>query len=216
MIYFNNGNQNLSEDLKLEDVRADDHRRKLYYGQDTARQFDLSLQHVLDMVDHMYKRYDTVSCFSMGLLEPGMMIYYLESYTVGSDRVDQECGTVRVGGNRFDARVRMKGRFGIVVKKYEQFLQVAQMYTFGNRGLGSKPPKSWNEYVEVRTVDNLDDHSWSDNKPLEIAQSCCDILPTSWAHLVTNKVSLSDQILCAGSITPDSLERMRDMIKAMT
>jgi hypothetical protein len=207
------GERRLSQDLQQPAVVADRRRREFHRGEESARQFDMTLPYVLDMLHYMYERYDTVSCYSMGLLEAGMIIYYLEPYTLGLDQRDQGCGTAVVGENRYRARVHLKGRFGIIVNKYSHSLKVAQVYSFGDKGLESKNPKMWDEYVGVRDVDAPDFHTVSKKAPLEVRHSCCEILPTSSAHLVTSKISLSNQILCAGRITTDSLERLRVMVK---
>ncbi|KAF2242307.1 hypothetical protein BU26DRAFT_570989 [Trematosphaeria pertusa] len=203
----------LSSVLQEQEVIADYHRRQYHWGEECARQFDMTQPYVLDMLRYMYERFNAVSFYSIGMIEPGMIVYYLEPYTLGLDQNNQGCGTATVGGTRFEARVHLKGRFAIVVEKYAQHLKVAEILTFGHKGLQSKPPKVWPEYVGLRAVEHKNWSNPSPNKALEVGYSCCEILPQSSAHLVTDKVALSNQILCAGYVTHDSLHRLRALIR---
>jgi hypothetical protein len=164
------------------------------------------------MLQYMYNKYDTVSFFSVGLIETGMIIYYLSPYTLGRHQSNvQGSGIANVRA----ARMQMKGRFGIVVSKHAESLKVTEVYTFQGKGLQSKTQKDWNEYVGLRCADDKNFYTISKNKPLEVGQAVCEILPTSSAHLVTTKITLSSQIMMAGWITADSLERLQTMVKEM-
>jgi hypothetical protein len=215
LLYGDGMQTRLSNLIKSEAVLADRYRRRYHWGEEAARQYDLTLPYVIEILRHMWEKFDTVSCYSLGMLELGMIIYYLEPYALGLDQKSQGCGTATVGGRRFEARVHLKGRFGIVVDKYAQSLKVAEIYTFGGQGLGTKNPKTWHEYVGLRDAEVKDFYNTSPHKALEVANSCCEIPPTSSVHLVTGKVTLNSQILCAGRITPDSLDRLRIMIRNM-
>lgn len=165
------------------------------------------------MLHAMREQFDTVSFYSMSMLVPGMIVYYLKPYTLGLDQDDQGCGTAKVGGRRFDARVHLKGRFGIIVDKHMQSLNVAEIYSFGKKGLSSKKPGLWREYVGLRTGDHEHVHKYSPHGALEVAKSTCEIIPESTVHLVTDKISLSNQIILAGYITTDSLQRLKTLIR---
>jgi hypothetical protein len=203
----------LSKALEHPDVIADGYRKRNYRGEESARMYDMGQSYVMDMLHHMYNHYNTVSFFSMGLLEPGMIIYYLSPFTLGRHQNNvQGCGIAQVRAARF----QLKGRFGIVVNKFGEHLKVAEVYTFNGKGLHlAKPQAVWDEYVGLRCADDKNFHTVSKKTPLEVGQACCDILPTSSAHLLTSKVTLSDQIMLTGRITVDSLERLRTMVKEM-
>lgn len=205
----------LSLTLQRPEVVADKRRRKYHWGEDCARQFDMSQHYIFDMLRYMYERFDTVTCYSYGLIDLGMIIYYLSPYTLALDDPTEGSGTSTVGGPRFHARVHMEGRFGIVVGKYANSIKVAQMYTFSKRGLQSKPEKVWHEYVGLRAADHSDFYNPSPNKPLEVANSVCDMDLLTSVHLVTDRVTLSQQILFAGAITFHSRKRLRIMIRKL-
>jgi len=75
--------------------------------------------------------------------------------------------------------------------------------------------KTWDDYVGLRDAEIKDFCTVPKKTPSEVVQSYCDIVSTSSVHMVTNKVGLSDQVLCAGRITVDWLECLRVMIKEM-
>ena len=206
----------LSDVLDDPEVTADMHRRVHHSGWDCARQFNLDLTYVIDMLHHMWERYDTVSVYSLGMLEPGTIIYYLEPYTLGLLQADQGWGTAAVGGPGCTARVHLKGRFGIVLNVFSQHLKVAEMATFGGKGLAqAKAQRCWHEYVGIRSVDQKNYLNPSPNRALEVGFSCCRIDPKASVHLLTDKISLGSQVLIAGNITSDSLARLQTMVKKL-
>lgn len=200
--------------LQDPEVLADEHRRKFHWGRDVAEQFNMTFPHVMDMLLHMFDCYDTVTAYSLGMLPPGTIIYYLEPYTLGFDQKTSGGLTAEIGpGGSNTAMVQMKGRFGIVVDRYSQSLKVAESYTFGGRGLAEKQRRIWSEYVGLQLPNSPWVENPSDNPPLEVATTVCNFDPKSSIHLVTNKVSLSSQILIAGRITQEALKGLRNLIK---
>ncbi|KAF2870243.1 hypothetical protein BDV95DRAFT_608245 [Massariosphaeria phaeospora] len=203
----------LSKVLESPVVRADVHRRKYHWGRESEDQFDRKLEYVDRMLSHMYEVYDTVTAYSIGMLPPGTIIYYLKPFTLGLDQDDMGWGTARAGPPGSTARVHLKGRFGVVVNRYSQHLKVAETYTFRGKGLKeAKPYWCWDEYIGFQFPEETPDLEDSTERPLEVASTCCDWDPKSVVHLLTDTISLSSQIMIAGSITSDSLARLRTMI----
>ncbi|KAF1976845.1 hypothetical protein BU23DRAFT_596796 [Bimuria novae-zelandiae CBS 107.79] len=197
-----------------------------------AYQFDLELPHVMDLLHHMLDRYDTVSCYSSNLIEEGVLIYCLEPFMVGPNQTVE--GSVRVGCGKFDAKAKAKGRFGIVTRKHEQHIKVANIYTFGDRGLEYKPRRIWKEYAELSAERISNDEPYEDGEIMEendladadrvvrspyrslsVAESFTKAFDKSVVHLMSYPISLTSQILVAGSITPGSLARLRTLIAQM-
>ncbi|KAF2794158.1 hypothetical protein K505DRAFT_374813 [Melanomma pulvis-pyrius CBS 109.77] len=205
----------LSKVMDKPRVIADIHRREYHWGKASARQFNMELPYVMDMLRYMYERYDTVSCYSLGMLEEGAIIYYLEPFVIGLDQAHGGRGTAKVGGRDCTARVHLKGRFGIVLGTYGQHVKVLESATFKGQGLGKvKHQRLWHEYVGIHATGGYTSNP-SPNKALEIGFSCCALDPESSIHLAPSKISLSNQILIAGNITSDSLARLRTMVKRM-
>ncbi|KAF2638673.1 hypothetical protein P280DRAFT_520121 [Massarina eburnea CBS 473.64] len=214
LIYKDVCSQNLSSAMKDPDVMNDYRSRHRYHsGVTCARQFNLSHPYVLSMLRKMYSQFDCVSFCSMGLLEAGMIVYYLAPYTLGLDQASQGEGTATIGRHNFSTRVHLKGRFGIVVDKYTQALTVAEVFTFGGKGLQSKPRRVHAEYVGLQCASDKEFYNPSPYPPLEVAESACDMSKDMSVHLVTDKIGLSHQILFAGRVTSSSLRNLRDLIK---
>jgi hypothetical protein len=118
-----------------------------------------------------------------------------------------------LGGARFQAAVQVKGRFGIVTRIVgNHTLKVAPIYTFNGEGMASKPPSVRAEYMELGRPGRF---TWAWTKPNispVIEEEFCPMKPGAAVHMVTSKVSLSSQILIAGSITAESLESLRGWI----
>ncbi|OAG00169.1 uncharacterized protein CC84DRAFT_1180967 [Paraphaeosphaeria sporulosa] len=145
------GQRGLDPIVDHPDVRHDRQRRGyLHRSEYVANQFDVTLRHVRDLLHHMHDHYDTVTCYSMGLLKAGDIIYYIEPFVLGFDQMDEGEAIQVLGGTRFQAAVQAKGRFGIVTHVIgRQTLKVAPMYTFNGDGLASKPPSVRDDYIEL-------------------------------------------------------------------
>ncbi|KAL1610687.1 hypothetical protein SLS60_002357 [Paraconiothyrium brasiliense] len=187
-------------------------RRHHYYGELAANQFDVSLKHVRCLLHHMLDRYDTVACYSVHLIEEGDIIYYLDPFIIGLDQEVEGKASDFLGGQRFQAGVKVKGRFGIVTRKIGQTLKVVPISTFNGAGLETKPRSVRNEYVELRDPEHCYSRNESPHEPLEVERAFCDMKQGAAVHLITSRVSLNSQILIAGSITPGSLEKLRNMV----
>lgn len=131
-------------------------------------------------------------------------------------------------------KVKVKGRFAVLLRKYGQHLKVAPIYTFNGLGLSAKPRGVWREYVQL--TDRLTEELPKDdgpeegeireeekkeegdggpkppNRPLLISKLFCDVKDMAMAHLLTTSVSLSSQIMIAGRISSESLDRLSDMV----
>lgn len=189
-----------------------------------AHQFDMSLPHVVDLLGYMMDAYDTVTVYTTNLLEEGMLIYYPDPYVVPPNR--SAAGVYKVGDN-FDVKVKVKGRFAIVVRKFGTNIKVAPVYTFNDQGLSSKPRGMWKEYAHLTDeVYNDDPEEEGEileglralrppNKPIQIGEVFCRFKDTAAVHLLTTTVTLSSQILIAGTITPEALVSLRAMIAKM-
>lgn len=219
--YFDSLRQSTGDQRELDpivnnsDVRHDRQARgDLHRSKYVANQFDVTLQYVRDLLHHMYDRYDTVTCYSLGLLKPGDIIYYIEPFVLGFDQTDEGESKQVLGGSRFQAAVQAKGRFGIVTHTIgRQTLKVAPMYTFNGEGLASKPRSVREEYIELGLQGCKFIWDWTKpNMSPVVEKMFCPLKPGSAAHLVTSKVTLSSQILIAGSITPRSLDMLRGSI----
>lgn len=217
--YFDALKQNLGGQRHLASIVDDsmvkyDRRRRghFHYGEEVANQFDVSLKHVRDLLHHMYDRYDTVTCFSMHLLQPGDIIYYIEPFVLGSDQEIEGETALVLGGSRFAAAVKVKGRFGIVTKLFSRALSVAPIYTFNGAGLASKNPLIHREYVDLFAEGHFDDETVSPHKPLEVGKAFCEMKPRAAVHLITTSLTLTSQVLIAGSIRSKSLDRLCDLI----
>ncbi|KAF2439418.1 hypothetical protein P171DRAFT_436089 [Karstenula rhodostoma CBS 690.94] len=206
--------QDLDPIVNNPDVRHDrEARGSLHRSELVANQFDVTLKHVRDLLQHMLRKYNTVTCYSVGLLKPGDIIYYIEPFVLGFDQdIEGESASV-LGGSRFQAAVQAKGRFGIVTRTIgRRTLKVAPMYTFNGDGLASKPLSIHDEYIELGRPGQF---TWGWTKPKispVIEKEFCLMKPGSAVHLITTKVTLTSQVLMAGSITPSSLEWLRSAI----
>jgi hypothetical protein len=164
------------------------------------------------MMKYMRKIYNTVSCYSLGLLPAGTIVYYLSPFILGLDQEDVRYNSTIIDG----ARVHIKGRFGIVLDTYEQHVKIVEMSTFGGRGLiKGKPQTVWHEYVEVRESKDSYNLNAGPNGVLKVEWSCCAIRPESTVHVLPNKIGLNSQILIAGRITSGSLVRLGDLVRAL-
>ena len=209
-----------------------------HMNEDVARQFNMNVPHVLDIMRYMLDVYDTVTVYSSRLIEEGALIYFADSFIVGPNR--SVMGSFRVhDGYNSEVKVKVKGRFGIVVRKYGQHLKIAPVYTFNGRGLSSKHRSLWKEYVQLAdprdfesSEEDSEEESEEDseeegeireedpdmappNKPLQVEKAACEIKDTSVAHLLTTTISSSAQIMLAGYITSKALLRLRRMIAKM-
>ncbi|KAL5386222.1 hypothetical protein DPSP01_004305 [Paraphaeosphaeria sporulosa] len=208
------GQRGLDPIVDYPDVRRDRQRRGyLHRSEYVANQFDVTLRHVRDLLHHMHDHYDTVTCYSMGLLKAGDIIYYIEPFVLGFDQMDEGEAIQVLGGTRFQAAVQAKGRFGIVTHVIgRQTLKVAPMYTFNGDGLASKPPSVRDDYIELGLHG---EYTWDWTKPNmspTVEKLFCSLKAGSAVHLVTSRVTLTSQILIAGSITPHSLDLLRSAI----
>lgn len=196
------------------DVIADRYKRQPHSSLAAETQFDCNITHIRRLLEHMSDKYDTVTAYSMGLIEPGDIVYYLRPFTLG---LHQTSPTAVFGGSsRSTARMAIKGRFGIVISKFGEHLKVVDCYTFGRRGLArAKARHLWGEYVGIREAYSNGYRHPSPNEPLEIGYTCCEFSSLSSVHLVTEKISLSNGIMIAGNITSDSLSRLRAMVRKL-
>jgi hypothetical protein len=201
------------------EVRADKRSMYQYYStEDTAYQYDWRIQHVRNMLRFMYVTYNTVAVYSLNLLRAGDIIYYLEAFPIGLHQRVEGKNAAYVGGRDCNAAVKLKGRFAIVLDVFGQHVKVAELATFNNKGLAvAKSQKYWHEYAGIRSSDdvNYQHPSQAINKPLEVGFSCCEIPKTTSVHLITSRISLSNQIMIAGNITSDSLGRLRTSIRKL-
>ncbi|KAF2258144.1 hypothetical protein CC78DRAFT_538040 [Lojkania enalia] len=191
-------------------VQSDKRRRgHLHDSIDVEGQFQMDLLWVQELLHHMKAFYDTVTVYSYELLKPGDIIYYLEAYVVPIYSAMRKT----LVSNHSSAAVNLKGRFAIVVNVYGDSVKVANIYTFGDRGLAeAKSQWLWHEYAGIRSTEN-DFYQHPTNEGLEIGYSCCEMKEYSASvHLVTGKISLSNQIMIGGHITRESLSRLRGMI----
>ena len=76
----------------------------------------------------------------------------------------------------------------------------------------SKPRSMRNEYVELGIHGNFDWAWTKPNKAPMVEKMFCPLKAGSAVHLVTSSVTLSSQILIAGSITYSSLITLRNSI----
>jgi hypothetical protein len=207
----------LSPRLSDPAVIADAHNRRFHSSNNAAYCFNWHQPHVTDLLLYMYERYNTVSVYSINMLKPGDIIYYLGPFVLDPDDKAHGWNVANVGGPECTARIKNKGRYAIVLSTYTTSVKVAEMTTFNHKGLQSKPTKVWPEYVGLRDVDEKDYYHPSEhkNKPLDVAWTACPMVPGTSVHLVTDKISLSSRIMIAGRITPDSLPRLSKMIKAV-
>lgn len=209
-----NTGQNLDPRLHEPEI-AEDRRRQAwkYRTQDVVRQFDVSLKHVQDLLWHMWNRYDTVACYSTAMLQPGDMIYYISPFTLGPDQDVKGESAAYLGGSRFQAGVQAKGRFAIVLKVIGHHVKVVPVNTFNGEGLASKPERHHAFYVDVHDPSHYHFNSVSPHQPLEVRKAFCEMKPNAAAHLVTMAVTLSQKIMIAGSIMPESLERLKGLVQ---
>lgn len=218
--YFKSLRQDLRDQRGLDPIVRDPRvqrdrktRGHLHRSEYVANQFDVKLPHVRDLLHHMRDHYDTVTCYSIGLLKPGDIIYYIEPFVLGFDQTDDGEAVEVLGGSRFQAAVQAKGRFGIVTHRIGgRTLKVAPLYTFKGDGMASKPRSLRNEYLELGIEG---DFIWSWTRPNVspmVEKVFCPFKAGSAVHLVTSRVTLSSQILVAGSITPRSLDTLRESI----
>lgn len=211
---LNNKPAKWSDRILRPEVTADLRKREFHSGERSAYQFDMRKSYVRDMLHYMYERFDTVTVYSQAMLEPGDIIYYLRPFTLGLHQNDHGKYVAEVGDSLCTARMKMKGRFGIVVSVFGQCIKVVELTTFDHQGLAAtKPQHLWPEYVGLRQHWDKGYLHPAPNKALEVGYSCCDIHPDTSVHLITDKISLSNQIMIAGHITSDSLARLRTMIK---
>ncbi|KAJ4349596.1 uncharacterized protein N0V89_008212 [Didymosphaeria variabile] len=187
-------------------------RRHHHYSEWVANQFDVSLKHVRSLLRHMYDRYDTVTCYSVHLIKEGDIIYYMDPFIIGFDQEVEGEASDFLGGFRFHAGVKVKGRFGIVTRKIGQTLKVVPINTFNGTGLASKPRSVREEYVELRDAGHCYLHNESPHEPLEVDSAFCEMKREAAVHLISSIVTLSSQILIAGSITPESLEQLHELV----
>jgi len=187
-------------------------RGQFHHGEDVANQFDVSLEHVRELLHHMFNHYDTVTCYSVHLLQPGHIIYYIDPFVVGFDQEVEDESVDVLGGSRFQAAVRTKGRFAIVTRIIGRTLKVVPVYTFNGTGLASKPPSVHREYVDLHDQNHWQFDRVSPHQPLEVGKAFCKMKPEAAVHLVTNSITLSSQILIAGTVRSESLERLREYI----
>ncbi|KAF2472434.1 uncharacterized protein BDR25DRAFT_312971 [Lindgomyces ingoldianus] len=130
---------------------------------------------------HKRAEYETLTAYSLGLVEVGSIVYYLEDFPIGPP---QEYGSqaAQVGGPGSTTGVKLKGRFGIVVAKAQN---------------------DWMEYVGVQATDNFDFHYPSPSKAFEIKFTRCEIKSKASVHLLHRWASLSNQTLAAGNIASE-------------
>jgi hypothetical protein len=215
IVYQSFGKQDLTSVNETPGVLGDYKRnRSAHWGSECASQFNLSLSWVRLMLQRMHAKFDTMSFCSMGLVEPGMIIYYNAPYILGFDQ-EGTPGSAYCGGDRFSVKVECKGRFAVVVDKFvnSHSFSVAQSYTFNKQGLQSKPRRMHADYVGLQSAEVRDFWSPSPHQTLEVAESVIDIDPMSSVHLMTEQISLSNHILYAGRVTDRSLDRLRALIK---
>jgi hypothetical protein len=207
--------EKLSERLDKPEVEWDRARKWSHSGDQAAWQFNHRAGHVKHMLRHMYQRYDTVSVYSLALLEPGDIVYYLQAFPMGQEQNGQGDYVAYVGGPDCTARIKCKGRFGIVVAKHTQRVTVAPVYTFGGRGIAkAKPQWCWKEYVGLRETGQKDcNHPGPNGEPLEAGWSCTDISEDASVCLLTEKIGLNDQIMISGRLTETSLKRLCELIR---
>ncbi|KAF2279145.1 uncharacterized protein EI97DRAFT_440607 [Westerdykella ornata] len=197
----------------LWDEQVVEDRRRHYHehaGDDSAYHFDLRLPHVKAIMRYMHNRYDTVTAYSMGMIEHGQIVFYMEAFPLGLGQGDT---AANVFGGKSTAKAMYKHRYGIVVGKHAQCLKVVQMYTFQGRGLAAKSEKCRREYVGLRK-DKCDDsvHA-SPHQKLDVDFCVSCLLDQTSVHLVTDKIHLSNHIMIAGRITMESLTRLRRLVR---
>lgn len=207
----------LSSILNDPQVQRDSWKRKSHVGNTAAFQFDFKKGYIRNMLRHMYERFDCVSVYSLAMLEPGDIIYYLSPYVLGLHQKDSGYYVKQVGPSNCTARMKMKGRFGIVVAKYKRVVKVAEMTTFNRQGLAAALTQDmWDEYCGIREFDSKTNYyhpSMPKRQPLEVRSSVCEIHEMTSVHLVTNQINECNQIMIAGRLVNASLEKLREMIQ---
>ena len=133
-----------------------------HISKDIAYQFDMRVPHILDIMRSMLDKYDTITVYSSNLLDEGMIIYYPEPFVVAPTASVPNSFWI---GQDFDMRVKVKGRFAVLLRKYGQHLKVAPIYTFNGLGLSAKPRGVWREYVQL--TDRLTEDEQKDDGPEE-------------------------------------------------
>jgi hypothetical protein len=207
----------LSSILNDPQVQRDSWKRKSHVGNVAAFQFDLNKDYVRNMLRLMYERFNCVSVYSFAMIEPGDIVYYLSPYVLGLHQTDSGSYVKQVGPRDCTARMKMKGRFGIVVAKYKRVVKVAEMTTFNHKGLAAALPQDlWDEYCGIKEFDSEIKYTHPNmdkREPLEIRSSVCTIHELTSVHLVTNQINECNQIMIAGRLTNTSLESLKRMIR---
>jgi hypothetical protein len=195
-------------------VFADYFRREHHSGMSAAHMFNLRLTWVQEMLKRMHDTYDTVSCYSLGLLPAGTIVYYLSPFLLAADQLCVSRNTVLIRGEG-GAGVHLKDTSGIVLNTYEQHAKMVEMSTFGKQRLNAKSQTVWHEYVGVRMAQDLYKKNMGMNEAPEVEWSCCAVRPESVARLLLDKIGLNSHILIAGGIIEGSLERLRSSVRVL-
>ncbi|KAF2009739.1 hypothetical protein BU24DRAFT_468089 [Aaosphaeria arxii CBS 175.79] len=193
------------------EVQSQISKRYSHCGPSSELQFDGEIPYVRSILNHMWDSFHTITVYCMGMLEPGDIIYYLRPFTVHHDRVSNSTVRSRSGST---ALMQMKGRFGIVVSKFSEHIKVADATTFGHRGIEKAKSRAvFHEYVGLVEKDCYDNSQSLVHQPLEIESICHPFGSLTSVHLVTEKISISNQIMIAGHITSESLTRLWSLIR---
>lgn len=148
------------------------------------------------------------------MFQAGDIVCYLEAFPLALQEEGNSSYVSTAGPQSCAARMQLKGRFGVLVKKLARHWKVAQIYTFHEKGLeGTVPEFAWGEYVGLKHPSWRSYYNPSPNKkPLEVSYTACAMDKQAHVHLCPAKVSLSNHIMIAGHISGDSLRRLKKLI----
>ena len=179
-----------------------------------AGQFEKSYNSVL-MVNFMWKAFGRVTMSQTSQLEAGMILYYLDAFTLAPNRweVSVPKRTAEFGPDGV-ARVAQKGRFAILLGIRNTTLKVARLTSISGRGIECKSEAEQEQYVPfAHSGCSVSREKYPDGFP-EVDWATVEFLPQTVADLNTEKISMSSQIMVAGKVTKESLEALRKLAAA--
>lgn len=104
-----------------------------------------------------------------------------------------------------------KPRHYIVISRSLYHLNALPLFTFGGKGLISKNPERWREYLGIRYDTDDDYNNLSQYQPIEVAEEDLSftLRPETSVHLMSTSISMSDVIEIEGKIRNQSLDNLR-------